>query len=204
MVKRPTFYHPTFGAAYQRFMPIIKSKKSKSYLTLTLTFISLSIFGLFAIRPTLITAISLYKDVGDLQALNIQYENKIGSLIRAQSSYEQIRDDLPLIDAAIPTNTDFSKLARSIENFANKENLIINQMQIDNVSISHLPSTGRLSNYGFNMIATGDFNSITNFLTHLINWRRIVNISSLELSHEGGTQSANLRMQIRAITYYEP
>lgn len=203
-MRQPTLYHPILHRAYGKIAGITKSKRSASYLTLTLSFISLSFFGLFAIRPTLITAISLFKGVGDLQKLNLEYENKIGNLIKAQSEYEQIRGDLLLVDAAIPTNASFSKLAMSIENFAQRENLIINQMQIDSVSISQLQSTGKLYDFGFNLIGTGKYNAVTAFIAHLLNWKRIININSLELTQEGATTSGTLRMSLKAAAYYEP
>ncbi len=203
MLKK-TFYNPVLHQAFRRFSPIIKNKKSASYFTLTLTFISLSFFGLFAIRPTLTTVFSLYKGVNDLRKLNFDYENKIGNLIRAQSEYEQIRNDLPLIDAALPTNTNFSKVTMAIERFAGKENVTINHIQIDNVSISKLPTTGKVNNYGFSMTSTGNYSSLFAFISHLINWKRIVNINSLDVTKEGASTSAILRLNIKGILYYEP
>lgn len=203
-MKQPTFYHPTLSRAYGKIAGITKNKKSASYLTLTLSLLSLSFFGLFAIRPTLITAISLLKGVGDLQKLNVEYEGKIGSLIKAQSEYEQIRNSFLLIDAAIPVNANFSKLARSVEQFAQRENFNINQMQIDSTSISQLPSTGKLYDFGFNLIGTGKYPAITSFISHLLNWKRIITINSLELTQEGSTLSGTLRLSLKATAYYEP
>ncbi len=203
MLKK-TFYNPVLHQAFRRISPIIKNKKSASYLTLTLTFVSLSFFGLFAIKPTLTTAFSLYKGVNDLRKLNFDYENKIGNLIRAQSEYEQIRSDLPLIDAAIPANTNFSKVAMAIERFANIENVTINHIQIDNVSISKLPTTGKVNNYGFSMTGTGNYSSLFAFISHLLNWKRIVNINSLDITKEGASTSAILRLNLKGILFYEP
>lgn len=204
MKSRISLSHPLFHNVHKKFVPIIKSKKTASYLTLTLSLISLSFFGLFAIRPTLVTAFTLYKSVADLRKLNIDYENKIGNLIRAQSEFEQIRDDLPLIDAAIPFNTDFTKLAKTVEKFAETENIKIEQMQIDDVSISKITSTGQLNHFGFSLVGTGNYSSITSFIARLLNSKRIININSLEISRESGSGSANLNINIKAATHYEP
>lgn len=201
---RPTFFHPILHRAYGKIATITKNKRSASYLTLTLSFLTLSFFGLFAIRPTLITAISLFKGVADLQKLNLEYENKIGSLIKAQSAYEQIRDDLPLVNAALPSTAEFSKLAKAVEKFADRENFNIAQLQIDSVSISQLPASAKAYNFGFNLIGTGKYSSITSFISHLLNWKRIVNINSLELAQEGSTSSGNLRLTLKATAFYEP
>lgn len=203
-MRQPTFYHPVLHRTYNKIAGLTKNKKSASYLTLTLSLLSLSFFGLFAIRPTLITAITLFKGVSDLQKLNVEYEAKIGSLIQGQSEYEQIRGSLPLLDAAIPANANFSKLARSIEDFAQRENFNINQMQIDSTSISQLPSDGKLHDFGFNLIGTGKYSAISSFISHLLNWKRIININSMELTQEGSTLSGTLRLSLKAAVYYEP
>lgn len=203
-MKLTTFSSPLINKAYKRFTPIIGSKKTASYFTLTISLFTLSVFGLFAIRPTLITAISLMKQVSDLRRLYVDYENKIGSLIRAQSEYEQIRGDIPLIDVALPGNAYFSKLAIAVEKFAKQENFNINQFQIDPVPISNPPATGKLYDYGFTLVGTGSYSSISSFLNHLVNWQRIINIKSLEFAQTGGTASATLRLSLKAGTFYEP
>lgn len=184
--------------------PIMSSKKTASYFTLTLSLFTLSFFGLFAIRPTLITAISLMKQVSDLRKLYIDYENKIGTLIRAQTEYEQIRDDIQLVDKALPINSSFSKLAITIEKFANQEDFTINQFQIDPVPISNPSTTGKLYDFGFTLVGTGKYPSVSSFLNHIVNWKRIVNIKSLEFAQTGGTSSATLRLSLKATTHYEP
>ncbi|MBI3379517.1 type 4a pilus biogenesis protein PilO [Candidatus Gottesmanbacteria bacterium] len=203
-MKFTAFSHPIVNKAYQRITPFMKSKKTASYFTLTLSLFTLSFFGLFAIRPTLITAISLMKTVADLKQLSIDYENKIGSLVRAQSETEQIRDDIRLIDIALPSNSYFSKLARAVEKFAAQENFSVNQLQIDPVPISNPPTLGKLYEYGFILVGTGKYPSISAFLNHLVNWQRIVSIKSMEFTQIGGTESATLRLSLKGTTYYEP
>lgn len=199
-----SFRHRLIHRTYQRFSPLIKSKKTASYFTITFSLFSLSFFGLFAIRPTLITAVTLNKSVNDLKKLNIEFENKISNIIRAQAEYEQIRDNLPLVDQALPSLSSFQKLARALEIFASNSNLNINQLQIDNVPVSRLDKPGVLQKYGFSLIGTGDYPSISSYLSHLINWRRIITLSSLEFVREESTASGNLRVSIKGIAYYEP
>src|SRR3990172_1643619 len=96
----------------KRFRPVLKNTKTASYFTITLTLFSLSFFGLFAIRPTLITAVSLIKEVNDLRKLSLDYENKISNFITAQSEYEKIRGSIPQVDKALPQYSEFPGFAR--------------------------------------------------------------------------------------------
>ena len=88
-----------------RFKPFIADKKKNTYLTAILSLLTMSFFGVFAIKPTITTAVSLTRDIGDLQALNEQYEQKITTIIKGQSEYEKIRDDIPLINMTLPTTS---------------------------------------------------------------------------------------------------
>lgn len=205
-MKMPSFYYASFRKAYKRFHPDIKirNKKTASYFILSFTLISLSFFGIFAIRPTLITATSLIKSVADSKRLNMEYENKIGSLIRAQSEYEQIRDDLPLIEAALPTNAGFNKLAKAIEKYAQQEDVTITQLQIDRVPISTPSSNLKLNKYGFSFIGTGNYSSLTLLLTHITNWKRIANINSVDFNQDISTSSGIIRLSLKGETYYGP
>lgn len=203
--------YPSKRRIFRRFPPVnihfdiqIKSKKTASYFTLTLSLLSLSFFGIFAIKPTITTAVSLTKNIQDLKKLNLQYEDKIGSLIRAQTEYDRIRSDLPLIEAAIPANASFNKLVKAVERFADQQDVIINQLQIDTVPISTLSSSSKLYSFGFNISVLGKYPSLTSFIGRLTNWRRIVTINTLNFTKEVGSPGADLRLTLKGIAYYEP
>lgn len=203
-MKLTIFSHSNFNKAFKQITPIIENKKTASYFTLTISLFTLSFFGLFAVRPTLITAVSLMKQVSDLRKLYNDDENKIGSLIRGQSEYEKIRNDIKLIHTSLPTNSEFSKLAKTIEKFALQEDFSISSFQIDPVPISNTGQNGKLYDYGFSLVGIGKYSAVSSFLNHITNWKRIVNINSLEYTQTEGTTSAILRLSLKATTYYEP
>src|SRR3989338_8698127 len=199
-----SFRHRLIHRTYQRFSPLIKSKKTASYFTVTFSLFSLSFFGIFAIRPTLITAVTLNKSVADLKKLDIEYENKISNIITAQSQYEKIRGDIPAIDQALPKDAAFNQLANALEKFAETSNVIIKQLQIDRSPISRLPPSGKVENIQFSILTSGSYISSSDFIQHLLNWKRLITLDNLELSKEGGTESAELRMTLKGKTFYEP
>lgn len=200
----PTVKYNFISRISKKISPHLKDKKTVSYFTISLSLFSLSFFGLFAIRPTLITAVSLINDVRNLRTLNLQYENKISDVIKSQAEYEKVRDKINLVDYAVPKTSEFQNLARGFETFAVKDGVFINQMQIDRAPISVIDTSKELQNYNFILTAMGNYSSIKTYLSHLINWKRIVNISSLDFSREGGTVSGNLRITMKGSAYYEP
>jgi hypothetical protein len=194
----------TISRANRKLLAVRKNKRSVPYLTLTLSFFALSFFGLFAIRPTIITAITLIKSVNDLSRLNNNYESKISNIIQAQANYETIRNDIPLINQAIPDNAYFQQLTQALQKFAASSDFSIIQMQIEGGPISKGPKLGLLKKYGFSLIGTGTYPAIISYLGHLNNWKRILDVTSLELVPEGSSLSGSLRSTIRGFTYYEP
>ena len=198
------FHRIGINKAYRKLTPIMKNKKTSSYVSLILSLFSISFFGIFAIRPTLITAVTLSKSVAELKKLDIEYENKISNIITAQSQYEQIRGNIPNIDQALPKDAAFNQLANILEKFTGQSNLTIIQLQIDGSPISRLPPSGKVENIQFSILTNGNYLSSSDFIQHLLNWKRLITVESLELSKEGGTQSAELRMTLKGKTYYEP
>lgn len=203
-MKQAETRHLLFANTYKRISPLVKNKKHIPYFTITFSLFTLSFFGVFAIHPTIITALSLINSVSRLKELNIHYEKKISSFIQAQTQYELIRSELPEILTSIPHSSSFHTLVRRLEQFADESNLSISQMQVDTVPISHLSTSPELYTYGFSILASGEYSSILSYIKKLTNWQRIVNLDSLELSQEGSTISGHLRAKIRGITYYEP
>lgn len=190
--------------AYQQVSPLMQNKKAASYFTITLSLFSLSFFGLFAIKPTLTTAISLTKSVNDLRILNMEYEKKIGSIIQAQAEYERIRKKIPLIEAAIPANASFSKLAIQLERIADRTGTRILQVQIDPVSISTPTKVNVLQSFQFQVIVTGTYDQLTSYLSTMLQWRRVVIIQTISLIPEGNADSGLLRLAVKGETFYEP
>ncbi|OGG12271.1 hypothetical protein A2781_02625 [Candidatus Gottesmanbacteria bacterium RIFCSPHIGHO2_01_FULL_42_27] len=136
--------------------------------------------------------------------MNLDYENQIGNIIRAQSEYEKVRDGIALIENALPPNADFTKLARGIETYAAENQFQLNQLQIDSAPISPLTEKQKLQKMNFILIGKGSYASVKNYLNDILNWKRIITVDSLDLVQEGGTVSGILRMTVKGTAYYEP
>lgn len=189
---------------HSKIRPVIKNRHTATYFTITLSLFCLSFFGLFAIRPTLITAVSLVKEVNDLKNLSLDYENKISNIINAQGEYERVRDVIPFVDKAIPQNAEFPQLARGFENAALNNNISISQLQIDSAPISQTGAQNVLAKYKFIMIGSGNYQAVKDFTSAILTWQRLVTINSMDFSVEGGTLSGILRMTVKGTSYYEP
>ena len=189
---------------HKRLKPVLKNKKTASYFTITLSLFSLSLFGLFAIRPTLITAVTLIKEVKDLRNLSLDYEKKISNIITAQAEYEKIRDSVPLIDKALPQYSDFPQFTSTMERLAFENQIEITQLQIDSAPISLSKPKNELKNFNFIMIGIGSYENAHSYIDGIVNSLRLITIDSLDFSPEGGTVSGTLRISLKGKAYYEP
>ncbi len=187
-----------------RLKPYIANKTKNTYLTVILSLLTMSFFGLFAIKPTLSTAVSLNRDIQDLRVLNEQYEEKITTIIKGQSEYEKIRDDIPLIYASVPETAEFSKLIIREENIASTSGITLDSLQIDPVPISKSKDEGNVISFGFSVSGSGDYNGAYGLLLHNLNALRLVNVDQVSMEQEGASDGGQIKINLRAKSYYEP
>ncbi len=92
------------------------SKKARDYGSLALFFIIFSTFIIFAIRPSLTTALTLAQKQKDLVKLDSEYESIVSSVVSNQAQLENVRDQLYLLADAMPNSPQINTLIKDIEN----------------------------------------------------------------------------------------
>jgi hypothetical protein len=87
----------------------------KVYLEVLLSLITISVFTVFALRPTVVTIAQLLKDIDAKKAVLVQINAKIENLARAQSVYEAERSRIVFLDNAVPKASKQDIFARQFE-----------------------------------------------------------------------------------------
>lgn len=103
---------------YQSIEGLAGKPKARAYTTAIFSFLAVSLFGWYAIRPTLQTILYLRKEIEDTQKVNQQMEEKIGKLIEAHAAYQRVQDDLPSIKEALPEAPEVLTAIGQIRNIA--------------------------------------------------------------------------------------
>ncbi|MBI2611801.1 type 4a pilus biogenesis protein PilO [Candidatus Gottesmanbacteria bacterium] len=204
--KTPKFtpLQQTVSRTYEKVKPLA-TEKNTGYLMILLSFLSLSFFGIFAIRPTILTAFTLYKEIGDLREINNRYEDKITDVVRAQSEYEQIRDDIPLIYETLPTTPKFPLLISTFEKLATSSSLVLEDMEVDPLPIAPMPeSINDLTPFNVKLKLSGDYKNTYTFITNMLNYQRLVYIENMMIATEEATTSGLLTIDFTLTSYYEP
>lgn len=87
----------------------------KAYLEMLLSLVTISVFTIFALRPTLLTIAQLVKDIETKKETVARMDKKIASLAQAQSQYQTERAKIAVLESAIPKSGQPDIFARQIE-----------------------------------------------------------------------------------------
>lgn len=190
------------GAA-KNILKQLKSKKVKDYTFISLFFLIFSVFIVFAIRPSLITAIALRQQREDLQKLDTQYESVVSNIVANQSTLENIRDGLYLINDALPTGALINKLISDIENEGKAD--VINFIRVDVGEVNLVQkTTDKAQSVVINIEATSSFEDLLKFVQGLSNQRRLKLIKQLSIyrDSEQSSESGQLKILMQIEGYY--
>ena len=187
---------------------LLLSQEAQAYIMAFLSFFALAFFTIFAIRPTLISFFTLRKQIADTREVNNQLDAKIEDLLAAQKTYQEYRLELALLGLALPEDPQFVELIQKIETLADENNATINQFATQEVvllnkqqlvpALSTLPATEQIN---FSLTTTAGFSDNELLLSHLLNLKRIISITKLDMSTAEETGSA-ISADITAQAYY--
>lgn len=174
----------TFFARYQDRQDL------RMFLEILLSLVTISLFSLFALRPTLITIAELIKEIESKKETVAQMDAKIENLSSAQTTYDQEINKIRLLETSIPNNPDPDKFIRQIEGLASKDSVQILSMSTSETTLVGKDSTeteqsqdgiilGASGNITFSTRVAADYPNLFNFLSDLDEIRRPVDIDSL-------------------------
>ena len=169
----------------------LNTKEKKAYTILTLSFLSVSILGIFALRPSL-KAIAYYKKkVNTMKDIDTKLSKKITNLDRANKNYESIRDSIRTIRNILPPSPNQDKFIREMEFLAAKNNLLLEKLEFQTEDKS-----GTAKKIGTSMELSGKFENLTNFISDITNTQRLVNITEITINKSRGKFTQTIKGEI--------
>ncbi|QQG40867.1 MAG: type 4a pilus biogenesis protein PilO [Candidatus Levyibacteriota bacterium] len=191
---------------YKTFAPFIKEKKAQKYSTIFFTLTALSLFGVFAINPTISTIAHLQKQLSDNKFIEEKLQEKIESLNTLQNRYALLEDVRPTILNAIPKKPTVPLFAAQLQSVAQANNINIARLQIFQVEISNnTNNTNSQKNYGsfgFTLDLKGTQNNLNSFLSSLVDFERIISIDTI--SFGSVKEKDNLQISLQGKAYFKP
>lgn len=172
--------------------------------------IGLSLFFIiFAIKSTLVTIVSLNKEIKDKRQANQILSQKIDSLKTAQITYANMLRDLPLVEAAMPEELDFISLAQRINFLAFSHNLTLNSASFPEFSLA-LPEETSVTtpegyqSFAFRISVKGSYTECKSFLKDLENIDRVLEVASVIFNPLSVGQSSEIQMDVNLFAFWLP
>ena len=184
-----------------QFFPKIKEERAKNFTTITLSFLSIMFFGIFAISPTLNTISDINKKLSDDQFVDTQLTQKITNITSLQQQYTKMQNSLILINDAIPTTPQTTTLLAQLQSVSSQSRVQLVRAQILPVEISQNTSSS-YNSFGFALDASGSQTTIDNFLKNLENFNRLVFITNYSIV-EASAKTNELRIDIKGKAFFK-
>lgn len=182
-------YKPS--ALYQTIQAQVTTPKGKTYGTVTVSLATTIFFVIFAIRPTLLTIVSLKRQVSDLKRIDEQIKEKIDVLSRLSFAYRSIEPDMPIIEAAVPTRTHLSQLITSLNSATSGSLVELSRLTINNTPLtSSVPETSiklikpQLETIAFTVTYLGQYEDLLTTLENLNRLDRLALVDEFSLNPE--------------------
>lgn len=98
---------------------------AQASLALIFSLLTVSFFGIFAIKPTLVTIAELMRTIKDKEAVNSQLQAKIEALTIAESNYRKIKPKFEKLEKMLPQKVLFLRLAGEINLLAWENEVVL-------------------------------------------------------------------------------
>lgn len=125
------------------FLNIIRQYKERTdirvYLEIILSLLTISIFSIFALRPTLLTIAELLQEIKGKEEVLTQMNTKIGNLTSAQLLYDQNRGNINILKSTVPDYPQPDVILRQFEGLSQQNNLTLNNFSLDDAPLKGNP-----------------------------------------------------------------
>ena len=166
-------------------------REVKAFLELLLSLGAIAIFGMFALRPTLLTIANLYREIKAKEEMVAKLNQKAQAFVQAQTTYNQERSTLELLSFAIPDKPTPELFVRQIEGLVGKHAVEVLGLSIGKATLlgtsteqesakSLLPSDA--SSISFSLSTKGNYLSLSSFLSDLESLRRPIKVDTFSVN----------------------
>lgn len=172
----------------------------RAYLEIFLTLITISLFGIFAIRPTMITIGKLLQEIKLKESTLATMNKKIADLNAAKDLYTKESEKIKLIEEAIPRSPQPDLIALQIEGLARENNVNIKSLGIEDTKILGTPTPEDDGVLTLTLNLSGEYQGLISFAKGMEDLRRPIMYDGLSLSLVQGKDSRALFMTLENLS----
>lgn len=155
-------------------------EKLATYAYLAFSFVTISLFGIFAILPAFSTISNLNKQYEDNKKVADALGTKLSALASLDREYETLEKDLPYIYGAVPSSSEIPTFLRQVETLAAESGVSVQSLSTGTVEYFPLQSNNTdLFSYTFSLEANGEEQNINEFINGMISFDRVISIDRI-------------------------
>ena len=185
----------------------------RMFLEILLSLVTISLFSLLALRPTLITIAELIKEIESKKETVAQMEGKIENLSQAQTVWDQEINKIRLLETSIPKNPIPDGFIRQIEGLAFKDSVSVLSMSTAEITLvgkdkGEVEETldglvlGTSGEVVYSARVAADYQELLSFLSDIDKMRRPTNIESLTIDMTKTEQGLQLVLVVKGSIPY--
>lgn len=165
----------------------------RMFLEVVLSIGAVTIFLLFALKPTAITIVGLLKEINEKELTISGLDKKIGDLATARKLFSQETPRIQKVETAVPTNPDIDVLVKQTQGLAAKNSVNLLSFSVGEITIfgpdqkkkTSLSSKALPQNakeIPVTLSISGTYPSLILFINDMENFRRSIKIDTLTVS----------------------
>ncbi|OGE26837.1 hypothetical protein A3C26_02955 [Candidatus Daviesbacteria bacterium RIFCSPHIGHO2_02_FULL_39_12] len=161
-------------------LPIVKTYGAAIFTLFTMT-----VFIIFAVKPTVETILVLQKKLADSKQVLEKVNKKANDLSLGKQKLENLNADVKSeIASAIPDTVQLKSVIRNLEQMAKNRDASISALQFQplNLETKAEEKTGTIAEITFNFNVEGDYKNLVLLLQELKTSDRLISIDHLSLS----------------------
>jgi hypothetical protein len=180
------------------FLYLQKQRENQKFIRsfeLGATFLLISFFALFAIKPTLITISALVGEVKSKQLLQGDLKGKINDVITAEDLFSQVQEKYSLVESSLPNNPRFFQSATQINSVANNYQIFFDKLSF---------VTNDSNSFSVSISTIASFPTVLSLISDISQNRRLFGLSNINLSLGKDPQDQKINFSLPLNVYYWP
>lgn len=172
------------------------TQKNKDYTYAIAFFLIFSFFILFIIRPNLVSVFEANNKIEELHKLDTFYNTQIDKIIELQTTLEENRDNMLLLNQAIASKPEVNKILSDLDVSSQEGTLVASGITVSDINLKEKEDGDKLKSFTLNMDFNGDFQNSVSFIKKIFDQRRLKTISNLNIGRDEKESSESSKLQI--------
>lgn len=182
--------------------PVVENRYIKSAAPSVFSLITITIFIVFAIRPTVSVILGLQKNIANQKEILVKLNEKAQNLSQGKKNWESLGDENRLkINTAVPAHPEIPLLIKALK-MSTPQTASFSALQIQPLTIIDVASSQSanltLAEISFAYNIQGSYQELLSIIQNLEKSPRLLHIDSLSLNK----QSGELTLSLNGKAYY--